>query len=789
MQKKLFCITPLAAVIGACFLSACSTKPTVSNHSTAMVAPQQTPVVLAPIAPTPTTPPLGYVANTPSYPAPNNASTNGLDAETLAIFDDLLEARDMSMVEGGKIEVQQYGDLWDRVRRGYKMQQPFNPRIDVQKGWFSSRQSYIERLTARASRYLYHTVSEAERRGIPTELALLPIIESSYDPAATSNASAAGLWQFIPSTGRIYGLNQGVNYDGRRDVIESTRAAYDFLTTLYNQFGSWELALAAYNAGPGRIQRAIDANAAQGLPTDYWSLRLPTETMNYVPRFMAVAQVIANPANYGLSLPAIANHAHFRTAPVNYGVSLYEVANVTGVPVEELQLLNPALVQMRVDAAGSGRVVIPNRLPAQTDKALAALTGLGYGAQTQQNQSYIAPNSIASINPAVSSELAQTNTLPTTAAALTVNKTIIQEPPLSKEERDFIAQQINQSGAKTVVAKDGNIELEAIQTAQSVLEARGQKKSLRYGDKASEKPANYAPSPVLPVNTNKTKTVHAVKAGDTLIGIANQYGVTVSDLRAWNNLGSNDVLKSGTNLVLVATKSVRTNQSTKSVANEPQSHTVKSKETLSSIAQKYNLSLDELALYNNLTTTTRVRTGQKLWLVPNKTQKTSSYRVQAGDTLTGVAARYNVDIEDLAAANKLSVKDGLIKGKMLVIPSKATSGKTTSSQNSKSSTQSNIDTEDYKVKAGDSLTAVAQNYGITVAELAKVNNLSHKAKLDRGDTIKVPKLTKDYKVKSGDTLIGLAARFGVSTSELAKMNGLSSKAILKRGQVLTVPNQ
>ncbi|CAG2159479.1 unnamed protein product [Oppiella nova] len=154
--------------------------------------------------------------------------------------------------------------------------------------------------------------AEAERRGLPTELALLPIIESSYDPAATSSAAAAGMWQFIPSTGKIYGLRQTSLYDGRRDVVESTRAAYEFLGSLYNQFGSWELALAAYNAGPGRIQQAINRNQAAGLPTDYWSLRLPQETMNYVPRFLAVAQIIKSPSKYGrfMGKQYCANHSY-----------------------------------------------------------------------------------------------------------------------------------------------------------------------------------------------------------------------------------------------------------------------------------------------------------------------------------------------------------------------------------------------------------------------------------------------------------------------------------------------
>ncbi|GAF54776.1 membrane-bound lytic murein transglycosylase D precursor [Psychrobacter sp. JCM 18901] len=166
-------------------------------------------------------------------------------------------------------------------------------------------------------------------------------------------------------------MNQSSTYDGRRDVIESTRAAYDFLTALHNQFGSWELALAAYNAGPGRVQKAIDANAARGLPTDYWSLQLPTETMNYVPRFLAVAEIVAKPEQYGVYLPAIANRQHFRSVPVNYGVSLAEVSQLTGVSYDELERLNTALTSGRVDSSGPQRVIIPNDVSLNADAKLS----------------------------------------------------------------------------------------------------------------------------------------------------------------------------------------------------------------------------------------------------------------------------------------------------------------------------------------------------------------------------------------------------------------------------------
>ncbi|MEJ6068575.1 transglycosylase SLT domain-containing protein, partial [Psychrobacter sp. 16-Bac2893] len=348
-----FIALPLTLAVSTLLISACSNtsavKKTGATGSTAVVK-----------RPTTQVQPTGNA----------DYSTAFLDAESLDELADLLEATDMTMVEGNKLAIQQYGDLWNRLRAGYRMnggQPVYNQRIEAQKGWFTSRQDYLNRLTARASRYIYHTVREAERRNIPTELALLPVIESSYDPSGTSSAAAAGLWQFIPSTGRIYGLNQSSTYDGRRDVIESTRAAYDFLTALHNQFGSWELALAAYNAGPGRVQKAIDANRAQGLPTDYWSLRLPTETMNYVPRFLAVAEIVAKPEKYGVYLPAIANRQHFRSVPVNYGVSLAEVSQVTGVSYDELERLNTALTSARIDSSGPQRIIIPNDVSLTTD--------------------------------------------------------------------------------------------------------------------------------------------------------------------------------------------------------------------------------------------------------------------------------------------------------------------------------------------------------------------------------------------------------------------------------------
>ena len=1001
-KSRSFIALPLTLAISTLLISACSNTSAVKNTG---ATNNRTPIITK--RPANQSVATNQPALTPN--ATEDYSTAYLDAESLDELADLLEATDMTMVEGNKLVIQQYGDLWSRLRAGYRMNagQPlYNQRIEAQKGWFTSRQDYLNRLTARASRYLYHTVREAERRNIPTELALLPVIESSYDPSGTSSAAAAGLWQFIPSTGRIYGLNQSSTYDGRRDVIESTRAAYDFLTALHNQFGSWELALAAYNAGPGRIQKAIDANRAQGLPTDYWSLRLPTETMNYVPRFMAVAEIVANPQQFGVYLPAIANRQHFRSVPANYGVSLAEVAQVTGVSYDELERLNTALTSSRIDVDvnidaklsslrgnGSSNVLAaatPNNSSSSSSAGnsfgtssynnkpytSSSLPGTGGGladyaasaSVPQQTTSYISPtptptsNSVYSSNASIrteppitsqetskiNAELKSSNSLPTTSAQITRNNTITQEPPLSREERDFIAQQIQRQtpDQRDIVSSvDGNIKLSAIQTQQSVLEASGEEKKLTFPTKTASKP-----------KPQGTRTTYVAKRGDTLSNIASRAGVSWRDIAEWNQIDANASLLSGSTLYLYNAKAIApiANTSAPSTASQPDSYVVQSGDTLIGTANRFGLSVTQLASYNNLSSRADLLKGQKLWLIPDKVKapvsppaapsskpsksskpsiatknykvrsgdglialarqfnmstealaslnnlgttddlyvgqnlkiptnantsatsssaassatsnlsssssssaststykvksgetligiansigvsaeqvaavnssfdakarlqrgqtikvpvsksqvdnklndKTISYKIQSGDTLTGVAKRYNIGISDLASANGLSTTSDLILGRSITIPAGGSAPSSSSSNSNKASSgvSSSIgkklgNTENYKVQSGDGLIALARRFGIAVEDLAATNNLATTAQLQRGQTIKVPKLTVSYTVGSGDSLIGLARKYGVSTQELADMNKISADTMLQRGQCLTVPNR
>lgn len=856
-NPRSFIALPLTLAVSALLVSACSNTSAVKNTG----AKTQTPVLVKRPAATP--------QNTA---ASDDYSTAYLDAESLDELADLLEASDMTMVEDNKLAIQQYGDLWNRLRAGYRMNagRPiYNQRIEGQKGWFTSRQDYLNRLTARASRYLYHTVREAERRNIPTELALLPVIESSYDPSGTSSAAAAGLWQFIPSTGRIYGLNQSSTYDGRRDVIESTRAAYDFLTALHNQFGSWELALAAYNAGPGRVQKAIDANAARGLPTDYWSLRLPTETMNYVPRFLAVAEIVANPSQFGVYLPAIANRQHFRSVPANYGVSLAEVSQITGVSYDELERLNTALTSGRIDGSGPQRVIIPNDVDVNIDAKLSALRGNGssnviasstaatpstsgstsynskpyssgslpstggglaeYAASAsvpQQTTSYISPaatpssssvyssNNNARTEPPITSsetqkinaELKSSNSLPTTSAQITSNNTIVQEPPLSQEERDFIARQIQlqtPDQREVVSAVDGNIKLSAVQTQQSVLEASGKEKRLSFATNANTK-----------AKPQGKRSTYTVKRGDTLSNIASRAGVSWRDIAEWNQIDPKANLLSGSTLYLYNAKPIEPLSSANTPA-QPESYVVQGGDTLIGTANRFGLSVTQLATYNNLSSRADLLRGQKLWLVPGKvtapavtpaapsrnraqpTTATKSYRVQSGDGLIALAKQFGISTQALADLNGLGSTDSLYVGQTLKIPADADT--TAPSSRSVSGSNSSVATSNYKVKSGETLIGIANSLGVSAAQVAAVNSsFDERARLQRGQTIKVPvsatqvdnKLNDkpiSYKIRSGDTLIGVANRYKIGVSDLAAANNLSTTSNLILGRSLTIP--
>jgi membrane-bound lytic murein transglycosylase D len=250
-------------------------------------------------------------------------------------------------------------DLWARLRRGFAIPNLVSPLVQDREQWYASRPDYVQRMSARGSRYLFHVIEEVERRGMPTELALLPFIESAFNPQAVSSAKASGMWQFMPATGRYFALRQNVFRDDRRDVLASTRAALDYLGKLHRMFGDWHLALAAYNWGEGSVQRAINRNREAGLPTDYLSLRMPTETQYYVPKLQAVENIFASPESFGLTLPLLENHPYFLSVPIERDIDVALAIGLSGVTRDEFLTLNPQMKKPVILAAGTPQVLLP----------------------------------------------------------------------------------------------------------------------------------------------------------------------------------------------------------------------------------------------------------------------------------------------------------------------------------------------------------------------------------------------------------------------------------------------
>lgn len=252
-------------------------------------------------------------------------------------------------------------ELWQRIREGFRMPDLDNALVRRRTREYAAGHQDLQRIFERSRIYLYHIVEEIENRGLPTELALLPIVESGFNPMARSPAQASGIWQFVPGTGRMYDLRQNAYYDGRRDIVDSTDAALDYLTKLFRRHGDWHLALASYNWGENAVARAVANNRKAGRRTDYWSLRMPRETRNYVPKLQALKNIISNPAKYGITLEPIPNERYFTTVLTGQReLDVALAARLAEMPVNEFKALNPGLSKAQIRSPKGTRIVLPS---------------------------------------------------------------------------------------------------------------------------------------------------------------------------------------------------------------------------------------------------------------------------------------------------------------------------------------------------------------------------------------------------------------------------------------------
>lgn len=251
------------------------------------------------------------------------------------------------------------GDLWERIRSGFAMAEMDSDEVRNGEDFYVNNPKYVKRIIERSKRYLFHIVEEVERRRMPAEIALLPIIESAFNPKAYSRSHASGIWQFIPSTGKNYGLKQNWWHDDRRDIVAATRAALDYLQNLYSMFGDWELALASYNWGEGAVGRSLMKNRDNGLPMDFRNIKLPPETQSYVPRLIAIKNIISNPAIFGIELESVPNQPYFEEVPATRHMDVKLAANLADISVDEFNALNPAHNRPVINVDGSRILLLP----------------------------------------------------------------------------------------------------------------------------------------------------------------------------------------------------------------------------------------------------------------------------------------------------------------------------------------------------------------------------------------------------------------------------------------------
>jgi membrane-bound lytic murein transglycosylase D len=388
-------------------------------------------------------------------------------------------------------------DIWARLRKGFTMKPLDSPQVDREIQWFVNNPEYMQRMMERARLYLYYIADEVEKRDMPMEIALLPAIESAYKPHAYSRARAVGLWQFMPRTGKLYGLKANWWYDGRRDVQASTQAALDYLEKLYNDFdGDWHLALAAYNAGEGKIGRMMKYNERKGKSTDYQYLKLKRETQHYVPKLMAMVRIVADPDKYGVKLASIPNEPYFARVETGSQIDLGVVAKLVDMPVDDLHDINPGYTRWATDPNGPHQLLVP------ADKKDALIAGL--------------------------------SNLPEEERVQWLHHVVKRGDNLHEIARHY-------GVTVPVVRTANNLRSNLLRSGQDLLipiSARPLKPEvIRTAYRASTSGA-----------ARGEPVIHRVRRGDTLSSIARRYNVVVGQLAKWNLMQMSDVLRRGQKL-------------------------------------------------------------------------------------------------------------------------------------------------------------------------------------------------------------------------------------------------
>ncbi len=471
-------------------------------------------------------------------PYPDSISIDNTTPEVLPNQDEQEAAADAEVIA---IATE---DLWQRIKKGYGMPTSKSSLVANHENFFSARPDYVQRMVARSQKYLFHIVEEVEKRGMPTEIALLPMIESAYNPQANSRSRASGIWQFMPDTGRYFGLKQNWWVDNRRNVTIATDAALTYLQKLHGLFGSWDLALAAYNAGEGTVGRAIEQNRKLGLSTRYEALSLPVETKNYVPKLQAMKNLMTNPGKYGLQIQTIANTAYFTRVSAPAQIDAHLAASLAEISDAEFLALNPSYNRPVITSHEKIHELLLPIASAQTFRNnLAAynkplVTWRTYAAKRGERV-----DNIASKFGVSSDQLRNANNLP--AHEKLAKATTILVP--SANAASYKPTAPTSPIQNTAVAENsvGNVDVSAEQSSGNIDLAHAEKQSTVEADEAAN--SQEKSQKIEPQKT--TVVTHTIKKNETLQSIARLYDVSVKQILAANTLKSTKV-KVGQTLII-----------------------------------------------------------------------------------------------------------------------------------------------------------------------------------------------------------------------------------------------
>lgn len=446
------------------------------------------------------------------------------------------------------------GNLWDEIVAGYNLPPVSDEKVSKHLRWFANNQRYLDRVTAQSKPYLYYVATQLREHDVPLEIALLPIVESAYDPFVVSPSRAAGVWQFIPMTARNFGLKQNSFYDGRRDIVASTDAAIRYLKRLHTMFdGDWLLAVAAYNAGEGTVGRAIKKNRSAGKKTDFWSLPLSQQTRSYVPQLIALSKVIANPQKFELTLNPIDNNPYFTSINVGSAVDLAQAARLANINPKELRLLNAGYSRWITDTAGPHQLLVPIADASEFTLTLAKLP------------------KITPVKTTGDYRVKSGDTLGAIAKRFGTSVAAIKSINGLKNNNLRVNQQLQIPGQETVVSE--------------------------YAKHAEQEFAKRT--------TQTSPTYYKVKSGDSLWTIAKKHNTSVKSLLAWNQLAANAKIKPGQNLIV-------TQKETLVVDGNKVTYQIKHGDTLSKIANRFSVTKQDILSWNKVKDESYIHPGQEL---------------------------------------------------------------------------------------------------------------------------------------------------------------------------------